>query len=53
MWELHRLDQVDVRNEALELERAEAEAAGVAPIPPSMVIACPRNQSLGDHSTVP
>ena len=38
VWDLHRLEQKSVEAETLRLERAEAEAAGEAPMPPSMVI---------------
>lgn len=38
MWELHRLDQKTIQGETSRLEKAEREAAGEAPIPPSMVI---------------
>lgn len=37
MWDLHRLEQKLVEVETKRLERAETEAAGEAPIPPSMV----------------
>lgn len=37
VWDLQRLEQKSVEAETLRLERAEAEAAGEAPIPPSMV----------------
>lgn len=36
VWQLHRLEQKSVMDESLRLERAEAEAAGDVPVPPSM-----------------
>lgn len=37
VWDLHRMEQSTIAAETLRMERAEAEAAGEAPIPPSMV----------------
>lgn len=50
VWDLHRLEQKAVAAETWRLEKAEADAAGETPIPPSMVTVLPGSSTMRQFS---